>query len=102
MQATARYVTDSDLERVRVFLEGRLDTSLFLLSTLAALGPRAAEHPNSGNFWVLEDAAQVLAVFCLTRRGVLLVQADGRADVAADVLEACRTEAIDVRGVVGD
>jgi predicted GNAT family acetyltransferase len=97
-----RHVTDSDLERVRVFLESHVDTSLFLLSTLAALGPRLGNHLNSGNFRLIEERGQIVAVCCLTRRGNLLVQAGGRTDLAEQIFEACETESIEVRGVVGE
>jgi predicted GNAT family acetyltransferase len=97
-----RHVTDSDLQRVRAFLESHVDTSLFLLSTLAALGPRLGHHLNSGNFQLIEAGGQIVAVFCLTRRGNLLVQAGGRTDLAEQIFEACETEPIEVRGVVGE
>jgi predicted GNAT family acetyltransferase len=97
-----RHVTDSDLQRVRAFLESHVDTSLFLLSTLAALGPRLGHHLNSGNFRLIEADGQIVAVFCLTRRGNLLVQAGGRTDLAEQIFEACETEPIEVRGVVGE
>jgi predicted GNAT family acetyltransferase len=97
-----RHVTDPDLQRVRAFLESHVDTSLFLLSTLAALGPRLGHHLNSGNFRLIEEDGQIVAVCCLTRRGNLLVQAGGRTDLAEQVFEACETETIEVRGVVGE
>ena len=97
-----RHVTDSDLERVRAFLESHVDTSLFLLSTLAALGPRLGHHLNSGNFRKIEENGEIVAVFCLTRRGNLLVQAGGRIDLAEQIFEACEGEPIEVRGVVGE
>ena len=97
-----RHVTDSDLERVRAFLESHVDTSLFLLSTLAALGPRLGHHLNSGNFRKIEENGEIVAVFCLTRRGNLLVQAGGRIDLAEQIFEACESEPIEVRGVVGE
>jgi hypothetical protein len=97
-----RHVTDSDLERVRAFLESHVDTSLFLLSNLAALGPRLDQHLNSGHFRMIEQGGRILAVFCLTRRGNLLVQAGGRVQLAQPILEACETEPIEVRGIVGE
>jgi RimJ/RimL family protein N-acetyltransferase len=97
-----RNVETSDLERVRGFLEAHVDTSLFLLSNLAIFGPRLADHPNSGNYRLVEEAGQVVAVFCLTRRGNLLVQAAGRADLAEPILEACEAETIEVSGVAGE
>ncbi|MDB6161965.1 MAG: acetyltransferase [Gammaproteobacteria bacterium] len=97
-----RHVTDSDIERVRAFLESHVDTSLFLLSTLAALGPRLGSHLNSGNFRVIQEGGQIAAVFCLTRRGNLLVQAGGRVDLAEQIFEDCETEPMEVRGIVGE
>jgi len=69
-----RNVETDDLERVRGFLEAHVDTSLFLLSNLAIFGPRLTDHGNSGNYRLVEEAGRVVAVFCLTRRGNLLVQ----------------------------
>jgi RimJ/RimL family protein N-acetyltransferase len=97
-----RYVTDADLERVRVFLEAHVETSLFLLSNLAVLGPRLGEHFNSGNYKMVEESGEVLAVFCLTRRGNLLVQAGGRTGLAEPILAACEGQPIGVRGVIGE
>ncbi len=97
-----RHVTDSDLERVRAFLESHVDTSLFLLSTLAALGPRLGPHLNSGNFRTIEEGGEIVAVFCLTRRGNLLVQAGGRTDLAEPIFEACASEPVELRGIVGE
>ena len=97
-----RHVTDSDLERVRDFLESHVDTSLFLLSTLVSLGPRLGSHQNSGNFRLIQQAGKIDAVFCLTRRGNLLVQAGGRTEFAEQIFEACETETIEVRGIVGE
>jgi len=97
-----RHVTDSDLQRVRRFLESHVDASLFLLSTLTALGPRLGSHLNSGNFHLVEEGDELVAVFCLTRRGNLLVQAGSRADLAEQIFEACEAEPIEVRGVVGE
>ena len=57
-----RHVTDSDIEQVRAFLEGYVDTSLFLLSTLAALGPRLGHHLNSGNFRLVEEDGRVVVL----------------------------------------
>ena len=97
-----RNVETDDLERVRGFLEAHVDTSLFLLSNLAIFGPRLADHGNSGNYRLVEEAGQVVAVFCLTRRGNLLVQAAGRADLAESILESCEGETIEVCGVAGE
>ena len=44
----------------------------------------------------------IVAVFCLTRRGNLLVQGGGRIDLAEQIFEACEAEPIEVRGIVGE
>jgi predicted GNAT family acetyltransferase len=97
-----RNVETDDLERVRGFLEAHVDTSLFLLSNLAIFGPRLTDHGNSGNYRLVEEAGQLVAVFCLTRRGNLLVQAAGRADLAESILESCESATIEVCGVAGE
>jgi predicted GNAT family acetyltransferase len=97
-----RNVETVDLERVRSFLEAHVETSLFLLSNLAIFGPRLTDHGNSGNYRLIEEAGRLVAVFCLTRRGNLLVQAAGRADLAESILESCEAETIEVCGVAGE
>src|ERR1700739_2037455 len=92
----------NDLERVRSFLEAPLDTSLFLLSNLAIFGPRLTDHPNSGNYKLVEEAGRIVAVFSLTRRGNLLVQAAGSAGLAESILESCEGETLEVCGVAGE
>jgi uncharacterized protein len=97
-----RIVATEDLERVRAFLEGEVDTSMFLLSNLAIFGPRLTDHWNSGNYRLIEEGGRVVAVFCLTRRGNLLVQAAGRAELAEPIMEACESETIEISGIAGE
>jgi len=102
MPLSCAAVATADLERVRSFLEAHVETSLFLLSNLAIFGPRLGEAWNSGNYRFVEEDGQIVAVFCLTRRGNLLVQAGGRADLAEVIMEACESEPIQVCGVAGE
>lgn len=97
-----RNVATEDLERVRDFLEAHVETSLFLLSNLAIYGPRLGESWNSGNYQLVEEGGRIVAVFCLTRRGNLLVQSGGRTDLAEAIMEACESEPVEVCGVVGE
>ena len=97
-----RDVTDADLQGVRAFLEKHRDASLFLLSNLAVNGPRAGAHPFSGTFRLVEEDGRIAAVFCLTRRGNLLVQASGRDDLAQAILAACGDQPMQVCGIVGE
>ena len=95
-------VTDSNIEAARRFLECHAETSLFLLSNLTALGPRLGESFNSGNFRCIVESGAVAAVFCLTRRGNLLVQTGGRADQAGEIFHACDRDVVPIQGVVGE
>jgi len=102
VQVMIRRVDIEDLERVRGFLEAHVETSLFLLSNLAIFGPRLGESWFSGNYHLVEEHGRIVAVFCLTRRGNLLVQAGGRTDLAESILETCESEPVEVCGVIGE
>ncbi len=95
-------VDASNLAATREFLERHVETSLFLLGNLAAQGPRLGPHLNSGNFRVVCEGGSIVAAFCLTRRGNLLLQAGGREDLGALILTACRAEPIPIEGVIGE
>lgn len=97
-----RDVGESDLEATRAFLEAHVETSLFLLGNLAEHGPRLGAHLNSGTFRAIYEREAIVAVFCLARRGNLLVQTGGRADLAPAILAACEAEPIAIHGVVGE
>ena len=89
-----RRVDIKDLERVRGFLEAHIETSLFLLSNLAIFGPHLGESGFSGNYHLVEEDRRIVAVFCLTRRGNLPVQAGGLSYLAVAILVTCESEPI--------
>ncbi len=95
-------VTEADLPPVRAFLEARIDTSLFLLSNLRAFGPRMGVSPYSGDFRALVDREGIRAVWCITRGGSVVVQADGQASHAPIVARDVAARGTEVRGVLGD
>jgi predicted GNAT family acetyltransferase len=95
-------VTENELPRVRAFLERHVDSSLFLLGNLADHGLGLGPSMNSGNFKMIEESGQIVAVFCLTRRGNLLVQTGGRRDLHEPILAACAAETHPLKGVVGE
>lgn len=102
VQVMIRRVGIEDLERVRGFLEAHVETSLFLLSNLAIFGPHLGDSWFSGNYHLVEEDGRIVAVFSLTRRGNLLVQAGGRTDLAESILETCESEPVEVCGVAGE
>lgn len=93
---------DEDVPRVRSFLMRFEDTSLFLLSNLGVHGPRATEHRNSGNFKILVDGDAVRGVFCLTRRGNLLLQTDKTEECTELIWRSVQTEPFGLEGIIGD
>lgn len=95
-------VTDESMEAVKAFLREHRDTSQILSANLATHGSRLSDHLNSGNFKVVEEDGQVLAVFCLTRRGNLVIETAGRTDFGAAIVDACRSEPIAIQGVLGE
>lgn len=100
--ATVREVTESNLQAIRVFLEAHIETSLFLLSNLITLGWRLGENLNSGNYRLIEEGGEIVAVFCLIRRGNILAQTGGRLDFSDKILDACKKERIPIKGVVAE
>ena len=95
-------VIEAELPPVRAFLEARIDTSLFLLSNLRAFGPRMGISPYSGDFRALVDHGAMRAVWCTTRGGNVVVQADGEAGHIPVIARDVASRGIQVRGVLGD
>jgi predicted GNAT family acetyltransferase len=98
----SRVAETADIPRIAAFLEARIDTSLFLLANLRDLGITFTSSPLSGNFVLLEEDGALAAVFCLTRKGDLLIQAGGRGDLAAHVLADCRRGPHPVTGLLSE
>ena len=73
-----------------------------MLGNLAEHGPQLGPSMNSGNFRALLEGGVVCAVFCLTRRGNLLVQTGGRSDLGARIVADCERQPPELSGVVGE
>jgi RimJ/RimL family protein N-acetyltransferase len=101
-RTATRAVTAADIPAVQAFLEAHLDTSIFLLSNLVELGIRATPSPLSGNFRLVEHDGALAGVFCLTRKGDLLAQTGGRADLASEILAACALDPFTLAGVIAE
>lgn len=95
-------ITAANVEPARAFLARRPETSLLLLSSLRAFGPRLGESLYSGDFKAWVEGGAVRAVWCLTRGGSLVAQSGGRAEVAPAIVRACDREPFPVRGVLGE
>lgn len=83
------------------FLSKYEETAQFLINNLREHGSFLGPHHNSGNFKAIRgDDGAVEGVFCLTRRGNLIAQANG--DFSAEILDACSREPVALRGFIGD
>jgi predicted GNAT family acetyltransferase len=101
-RVTVRSADPADIPAIRTFLERHVETSVFLLANLTELGIRVTSSPLSGNFVLIEDRGSLAGVFCLTRKGDLLVQTGGRTDVVDHILDACALEAFPLMGVIAE
>lgn len=86
----------------RAYLEARYATSMFLLGNLSDRGPALTEHSNSGNYKILRKGNETVGVFCLTRRGNLLLTVDPNMNVNEAIWDACAAEEIELKGVLGE
>ena len=102
MAIEVQAVSEGDVQRVQAFLRAHSETSMFLASNLATYGPVLTDEFNSGNFKLLLEDGRVQGVFCLARRGNVLAECGGRTEFAPVIVEACRREPLQIRGVVGE
>ncbi len=85
------------------FLMDNEDFSLFLLGNYEAHGYKLTSSPNSGNFKLLRFRGEVIAVFCLTRRGNLVLYSLLDDDwIFEKILEACKDEHLPMLGLLGE
>lgn len=98
---TIRAIDFANKNRAIEYLRQHEDYTMFLMGNLQQEGPHLTQAPNSGQFKLLEQGSTILAVFCLCKRGSLLVHM-----VEADlwlidpILKSCAEESIDIQGVL--
>lgn len=93
---------ESSLQDMIAFLRKYEDFSLFLLGNLEAYGYKLTDAPNSGNFKLVCQGGKIIAVFCLTRRGNLVVQSEvSDVPLMKKILAACREESLPILGLLG-
>jgi len=93
-------VDDDDIADVDSFLARHEESAQFLINNLREHGASLAEHGNSGNVKALRQGGEICGVFCLTRRGYLIVQASSPQPEM--VLDACAHESIQLKGFIGE
>lgn len=95
-------VSDQNIDRVKMFLDKHIETSMFLASNLETYGPKLSESPNSGDFKCIESSGKIMGVFCLTQRGIVLAETGGKTELTNLILESCIAEEFQIEGVVGE
>lgn len=93
-------VTAENIADVERFLFMHEESSQFLINNLRAHGPLLREHHNSGNFKAIRRNGKIVSVFCLARRGNLIIQSSF--NDPAVVIDACSKEPIELKGFIGD
>lgn len=73
-----------------------------LLSNLQEYGATLTHHLHSGNFRCVTNKKDIVAVFCLTRSGLLLFQTDRKANYNNLILKSALKESIPLKGFMGD
>lgn len=84
------------------FLRLHENFSLFLLGNFEAHGSKLTDAPHSGNFKIIRHGRELGAVFCLTRREILLVHSTVQEEIFPLILEACKQEKIPLKGLIGE
>ncbi|MCE2982936.1 MAG: GNAT family N-acetyltransferase [Parachlamydia sp.] len=95
-------VTSSSQDEMFDFLKQHENYILFLLGNFENYGPTLTDAPYSGNFKLIRSQGQVVGVFCLTRKGNLLIETIVRDAIFDLVLDACHQEPMPLKGVVGN
>ena len=95
-------ISPENQEQMIAFLRDHDDYSLFLLGNFENYGSSLADAPYSGNYKLIRSDNEIIAVFCLTKKGSLLIQSVVRDPIFDIVLASCHEEKISITGLVGD
>lgn len=95
-------VSTDTQEEMMAFLKRHENYSLFLMGNFENYGATLTESPYSGNFKLIRSSNEIVCVFCLTKKGSLLIQSVIHEPIFELVLDSCLQESIPITGVVGD
>lgn len=84
------------------FLKRHENSALFLLGNFENYGASSGKSPYSGNFKTISIEGEVVGVFCLTKKGSLLIECEAGKEVFDVLLANCLEEKVPIRGVVGN
>lgn len=100
MKNSVESVGPQNIKEVESFLAHFEESSQFLINNLKTHGPTLNEHHNSGNFKAIRTDGQITSVFCLPRRGNLLIQST--VNEPSLILAECEKEPVPIKGFIGD
>lgn len=99
---TVETVNQSSQHAMLNFLKEHENYTLFLLGNFENYGALLTDAPYSGNFKLIRSKGQVVGVFCLTRKGNLLIETVLQESIFDIVFDACHQESMPLKGVVGN
>ncbi len=102
MRYSVETVSQSSQDEMLNFLIAHENYTLFLLGNFENYGAMLTNAPYSGNFKLIRSQGQVVGVFCLTRKGNLLIETILQEPIFDVVLDACHQESMTLKGVVGN
>lgn len=102
MRYSVETITQSSQHEMLNFLKEHENYTLFLLSNFESYGTTLTEAPYSGNFKLIRSQGRVVGVFCLTRKGNLLIESILQEPIFDIVIDACHQESMTLKGVVGN
>lgn len=102
MHYSVEKITQSSQHEMFNFLKAHENYTLFLLNNFENYGATLTEAPYSGNFKLIRSQGEVVGVFCLSRKGSLLIEAILEEPIFDIVLDACYQESMPLKGVVGN
>lgn len=102
MDYSVETVNQSTASLMVEFLKKHENYTLFLLGNYENYGSTLTEAPYSGNYKIIRDSeGEVVGVFCLTKKGSLLIESSVREPIFDLVLSSCREENLPLKGVIG-
>lgn len=102
MEYLIEVVDDSNKFEMLEFLKQHENYTLFLLGNFESYGFKLSEAPYSGNFKLIRSYGKIIAVFSLSKKGSLLIEATVREPIFDLVLAACQKELIALTGLIGN
>lgn len=102
MHLSIETVTEQNKEEMISFLIKHDNFSMYLLGNIELYGLTLQDSPYSGNYKLIRQDGHIATVFYLSRKGSLLIVSDLNDPVFPMVLEACKEEPINFKGVVGN